>query len=133
MSKPILSIVCLCATIVSAMSEAPQISLEPANCLSDGSGTPGICALSNVKRIELEVTFDPRGNNALKSLGETALNPSAPVPSNYLVVRVVDNQSGASLSVKVGAHGAAQKDNKQLVYVNLEILEDASVRQGKMQ
>lgn len=133
MNKPFLSMVCFCAMIASAMSEDPQVSIKPVNCLTDGSGAQGICALSNFKKIELELTFDPRGNSALKSLGETALNPTGTMPTNYIVVRAVDNQSGASLPVKVGAHGAAQKDNKQLLYLNVEILEDSSVRQGKMQ
>ncbi len=122
------------ATITSAMTQtAPEITIKPTNCLTDGSGTPGICALSNIKRIELEVTFDPKGNNNLKSLGETAINPSGTMPENYIVIGAFDNQSGTSIPVKVAAYGAAQKDNKQIVYVNLEILEDASVRENKMQ
>jgi len=121
------------ATITSAMSQTPQISINPLNCLTDGSGTQGICSLSNIKRIELEVTFDPKGNDSLKSLGETAVNPTGTMPENYIVIRAVDNQGGANMLVKVGAYGAAQKDKKQIVYINLEILEEASVRQNKMQ
>jgi len=121
------------ATINLAMSQTPQITVKPLNCLADGSGTQGICALSNIKRIEVEVTFDPKGNDSLKSLGETAINPTGTVPANYIVIRAVDNQIGANMPVKVGAYGAAQKDKKQIVYINLEILEEASVRQNKMQ
>lgn len=121
------------AALTSAMCQTPEISIKPLNCLTDGSGTQGICALSNLKRIEVEVTFDPKGNDSLKGFGETAINPTGTMPANYIVIRAVHIQSGTNIPVKVGAYGAAPKDKKQLVFVNLEILEDASVRQGKIQ
>jgi hypothetical protein len=55
------------------------------------------------------------------------------MPENYIVIRAVDSQSGTAMPVKVAAYGAGQKGNNQIVYINLEILEDASVRENKMQ
>lgn len=121
------------AAIASAMSQTPQISVKPLNCLADGSGTPGVCALSNIKRIELEVTFDPKGNNSLKSLGEASINPSGTMPENYIVINAIDNSTNTAMPVKVSAYGAASNDKKQIVYINLEILENSSTRQGKIQ
>jgi hypothetical protein len=39
------------AVLTSAVSQTPpQISIKAPNGLTDGSGTPGICALSNIKK-----------------------------------------------------------------------------------
>lgn len=129
-----------CAVAVSAslkpvmsLAENPQISIQMGNCLTDGSGTPGICAASNIKRIELEVTFEPKGNSTLKRLAEIAINPTGTMPSNYLVIGAVIDQGGAAVPVKFASYGTSGTDGRQVINVYLEILEDASVRQNKIQ
>lgn len=119
-------------TPVMSYAQNLQISIKVLNCLTDGSGTPGICALSNIKRIELEVTFEPRGDT-LKRLAETAINPTGTMPANYLVIGAITDPGGAAVPVKAASYGTSGSDSKQVINVYLEILEEATVRQNKIQ
>jgi hypothetical protein len=117
-----------------AQAEDPRLSVRILNPIAGAQVPQGVNAVSNVRRIELEVTLEKLSNSSLKALSDTPVNPNpGNLPTNYFIVRATERSTGAALAVKTAVFGNGMKDGAELIKLTLEIPEDAAVRASKIQ
>jgi hypothetical protein len=115
-------------------SENPEITTTILNCLEGEAVPAGICAVSNVKRIEAKIVLDRKGNANLPPFAEAAINPGPPdSPDQFIVVKATESSSGAAVPIKSVAYEKTAEDGKEVVKITIEILEENNVRQNKIQ
>lgn len=137
-SRPILpnliTIILIMTISHSSASEEPEISASVLNRLEEESVPAGVYAVSNIKRIESKITFDPKGNAGLPPFSKMAINPDpANGTTNFIVVKVTETATGSIVPVKVSAHERSAEDGKETLGMTIEILEDENIRQNKIQ
>lgn len=120
-------------------AEDPRLSVTLLNPIAQVS--PGVSAVSNVQRIEIEVTLDKLNNGnlklnntSLKRLSGSPVNPGPDkLPTNYLLVKVSDQTAGGVVPVKTAMFGTGGKGGAESIKLAVEIPEEAAVRTGKIQ
>jgi hypothetical protein len=114
--------------------EAPTVALSLLNPLAGESVPAGVIPVSNIKRMEVELTLDKKEKEDFPDLPVVPLNPAqGENPNQYITIKVSDSSSGTPIPVKVSYYGSTRKDGKEVVGFYLEILEPAEARLGKIQ
>jgi hypothetical protein len=121
--------------MASAMAdEVPAVTLAILNPLAGEPVPAGVTPVSNIKRIEVMLTFDKKGKDGLPALAQVPLNPAqAENPDQFITIKVADFTSGTVIPVKVFPYEKTANDGKEVVNFSMEILEKAGAREGKIQ
>lgn len=130
----ILSIIMAMTTLQASASGPPEITMSILNCLEGEAVPSGTCAASNVKRIEASIVFDAKNIGNLPTFSEVSINPEpSDSPAHFIIVKATENPSGTTVPMKVAAYGKTAEGGKEVIQVTIEILEEANVRQNKIQ
>lgn len=121
-------------TLQAFSSDAPEITIEVSNCLEGEAVPAGTCAVSNVKKISATIVFDRNSNESLPPFSEISLNPEpAESPNHFIVVTISDSATGTALPVDTIAYEKASENDKEVLKIQIEVLEEPNIRQQKIQ
>lgn len=113
--------------------ESLKVDLKVLNAQDTRSPAADVYSVSNIQKIQLEVGFSPPINRSLEDPTHIPVNPASDKPECYLLVRVADTRTGEAMLVKADQFHWAEGDRRDIVQLNLEILEDAPMRRKKIE